>query len=116
MRPIKNGTNATCTLKKATPMIPIHQLLNRIRWDKEFGQGSFEIGYLDQVEQRILRIPLHEAHFEKGNRFSFDLEALDGTIQTIPFHRVREVHKNGHLIWRRPAPGQETPQDPSPSL
>ncbi|MBW1963074.1 MAG: DUF504 domain-containing protein, partial [Deltaproteobacteria bacterium] len=25
-------------------MIPVHELLNRIRWDKDFGKGSFEIG------------------------------------------------------------------------
>jgi uncharacterized protein (UPF0248 family) len=28
-------------------MTPLHELLNRIRWDPEFGRGQFKIGYLD---------------------------------------------------------------------
>lgn len=83
-------------------MVPIQELLNRIRWDKEFGKGFFEIGYCDRVERRIIRIPLQEIHFRKGNRFSFQLETFEGEVQSIPFHRVREVYKNGSRIWRRP--------------
>ena len=29
-------------------MIPIHELLNRIRWDAEFAKGTFELGYYDR--------------------------------------------------------------------
>lgn len=86
-------------------MIPIHQLLNRIRWDEDFGRGRFEIGYLDQLEQRIVLVPFRELRFEEGNRFSFEIEGPDDEFQTIPFHRVREVYKDGRLIWQRPAPG-----------
>jgi hypothetical protein len=28
-------------------MIPIHELLNRIRWDSELAKGNFELGYYD---------------------------------------------------------------------
>ena len=31
-------------------MTPIHELLNRIRWDPEFGRGRFEIGFFDRHE------------------------------------------------------------------
>jgi hypothetical protein len=34
-------------------MTPIHELLNRILWDKEFGQGRFEIGFYDRREGTI---------------------------------------------------------------
>jgi uncharacterized protein (UPF0248 family) len=82
-------------------MIPIHEFLNRIRWDKNFGKGSLEIGYFDHVEGKIIRIPLRELHFESGNSFSFDLPTLEGTVITIPFHRIREVYRDGLLIWSR---------------
>jgi len=39
-------------------MLPIHELLNRIRWDKEFGRGDFRIGYYDSIEDRLIRVPL----------------------------------------------------------
>jgi uncharacterized protein (UPF0248 family) len=40
---------------------------------------------------------------KKGNHFSFTT-CKDGDVQTIPFHRIREVGKNGDCIWRR-SPG-----------
>lgn len=93
-------------------MIPIHQLLSRIRWDPEFGRGRFELGYLDRVERRVIRIPFQEAHFAEGNRFSFEIENLDGTTTAISFHRVREVFRDGKLIWQRPASGEPTEDSP----
>jgi uncharacterized protein (UPF0248 family) len=41
-------------------MMPIHELLNRIRWDKEFGSGRFELTYYDRSQHRLLRIPLSD--------------------------------------------------------
>jgi len=82
-------------------MVPIQDLLNRIRWDREFGKGAFEIGYLDHVERRVVRVPLKSVHFERGNRFSFQLEDEMGEILSIPFHRIREVYRDGVLIWHR---------------
>ena len=83
-------------------MIPIQSLLNRIRWDKDFGKGDFEIGYDDHVSQKIVRVSLREILFEDGNLFSFQLRTEKGEVLTIPFHRIREVFKNGDPIWRRP--------------
>lgn len=82
-------------------MIPIQELLNRIRWDREFGKGHFEIGYDDHVGQKIIRIPFKEMIFGEGNHFSFRLQTAEGEVITIPFHRIREVYKDGHLIWHR---------------
>ncbi len=83
-------------------MTPIQDLLNRIRWDKEFGQGEFEIGYYDHVREEIIRVSLREVRFEHGNSFSFDLLTSDGELISIPFHRIREVRKEGAPIWSRP--------------
>jgi uncharacterized protein (UPF0248 family) len=84
-------------------MIPIHELLNRIRWDSEFARGEFEIGYLDRVEDRILRVPLREIEFLADNREMFRLIDAEGQAHHIPFHRVRELYKDGRLIWHRPS-------------
>src|SRR5229473_995016 len=44
-------------------MIPIHELLNRIRWDPEFARGSFELGYYDRAENRVILVPLKGVSF-----------------------------------------------------
>ncbi len=84
-------------------MIPIQDLLNRIRWDKEFGKGAFEIGYIDHISRKIVHTPLEKMQFEEGNHFSFKIEDPEGNLQAIPFHRIREVRKDGALIWSRPS-------------
>ena len=81
-------------------METILELLNRIHWDDEFGRGTFEIGIYDRVADTIEFRVLEELQLEKGNHFSFTL-CVDGEILTIPFHRIREVRKNGQTIWRR---------------
>ncbi len=91
-------------------MMPIHELLDRIRWDRDFGKGRFEIGYEDHSAREILQIPFEKVQFTEGDRFSFQIEDEVGRIKTIPFHRVREIYKDGHLIWQRPSA-----QTPSPA-
>lgn len=83
-------------------MIPIHELLNKILWNSEFGKGTFEIGYFDRVAQKIMRVPFRNILLEKGNHATFQLMDANGELLTIPFHRVREVYKDGELIWNRP--------------
>jgi uncharacterized protein (UPF0248 family) len=81
-------------------MIPIQDLFNKIRWDKEFGKGYFEIGYEDHWEEKIIRVAFKKVVFEEGNQFSFQIK-LGGEMVTIPFHRVKEVYRDGGLIWQR---------------
>lgn len=83
-------------------MIPIQDMLHRIQWDPEFGKGDFVIGYYDRVARRIARVPLRRVHLEKGARFSFEAVEDDGSVHSVPFHRVREVWRDGELIWQRP--------------
>jgi uncharacterized protein (UPF0248 family) len=84
-------------------MTPIHELLNRIRWDKAFGKGHFAIGYLDRCEGVIRRVALQDVVFPEGEGHVFQIVDDAGQFRRIPFHRVREVHKDGQLIWQRPA-------------
>ena len=83
-------------------MIPIHELLNRIRWDKEFGKGRIEIGFFDRREGTIHRVALREVLFPAGERRAFELVDELGQVRRIPFHRIREVARDGKIIWKRP--------------
>ena len=84
-------------------MTPIHELLARIRHDREFGTGQFEIGYLDRIEGTIHRVALKEIVFPADERRVFEVLDESGQHRRIPFHRVREVHRDGQIIWQRPA-------------
>jgi uncharacterized protein (UPF0248 family) len=88
-------------------MQPIHELLNRIHWDPEFGRGRFEIGYYDRLEKKIIRVPFMEVTQMPGNKFSFHVFDEDNIGHAVPMHRVREVYKDGELIWKRDPKAQK---------
>ena len=85
-------------------MIPIQQLLHRIRWDAEFGRAEFVIGYFDRLSRSVVRVPYSGVQYDGGERFSFTAVEADGSVHEVPLHRIREVTRNGVLIWQRPAP------------
>jgi uncharacterized protein (UPF0248 family) len=82
-------------------MIPIQDLLHRIRWDAEFGHAEFRIGYYDRIERRIVLAPLAELAFPEDQPNAFEWVDHSGELHTIPLHRIREVYRNGELIWQR---------------
>jgi uncharacterized protein (UPF0248 family) len=82
-------------------MMPIQELFHRIQWDPEFGKAEFMIGYHDRLAKRIVRVPFQRVHLAHGEHFSFDVMEDDGSLHMVPFHRVREVWRNGKSIWRR---------------
>lgn len=84
-------------------MIPIHELLSRVRWDKAFGQGDFEIGFVDRFESGIQRVALGEVTFPGTDGRSFQFVDAAGQVRRVPFHRIRQVYRDGVLIWHRPA-------------
>ncbi len=87
-------------------MIPIHELLYRIRWDQEFAKGNFQLGYYDRAEERIILVPLKQVTFPEDSPRSFQLVDPEGQVYRIPFHRVRAVYRDSQCIWHRgSAPG-----------
>ena len=82
-------------------MTPIQALLHRIQWDREFGKAAFEVGYLDRVAGGTVRVSFHDVRVEHGQLVALNAFAEDGSPATIPLHRVREVWRDGRLIWRR---------------
>lgn len=85
-------------------MTPIHELLSRIRWDPEFGRGEFVIGYYDRIADSVIRVPLSLVNFDSANHFSCHIVDSEGETHMVPLHRIREVYKDGALIWQRYPP------------
>ena len=81
-------------------MQPIHELLNQIRWDPNFRGGDFEIAFVDHAQPALRRISLRQMHFTES-RFAFEFVTEDDTVVSIPLHRIREVYRDGKLIWNR---------------
>ena len=82
-------------------MIPVQKLLNRIRWDEEYAKSDYLIGYYDRSEDRIIRIRFRELAFPPDDHFSFQLMDEEGELHDVPYHRVKEVYRDGVLIWHR---------------
>jgi uncharacterized protein (UPF0248 family) len=82
-------------------MMPIHELLNRIRWDQEFAKAEFRIGYYDRLEDAIILVSLQQVVQEPGDHFAMKVMDEGGIVHVVPFHRIKEVYRNGELIWKR---------------
>lgn len=83
-------------------MIPIHELLNRIRWDQKFARSEFTLGYYDRVAGQLSFVPFKEVSFPDHTPNTFRRTDAEGRTHRIPFHRVREVYQDGRRIWQRP--------------
>ena len=82
-------------------MQPIHELIDRIHWDKEFANAKFVIGYYDRVEDRVIRVDLKDITFEPDDHFNMTVTDEELEFHRVPLHRIREVYRNGKLIWWR---------------
>lgn len=82
-------------------MIPIHELLARIRWDPQFGRGRFELAYFDRGKRGLVRLPLERICMPAQERFGFEAIEEDGSVHSVPYHRVRALWRDGELIWSR---------------
>jgi uncharacterized protein (UPF0248 family) len=81
-------------------MQPIHELLNQIRWDPNF-TGEFEVAFVDRARPHLQRVSVRRIHFT-DQRFSFEILNDEDELVSIPLHRIRQVYRNGELIWNRP--------------
>ncbi|MCL7419855.1 MAG: DUF504 domain-containing protein [Methylobacter sp.] len=86
---------------KLSIMMPIQDLLNRIRWDEEFGRAQFQIGYYDRIAHALVLKALADITFPKDSRSIFEWNDAEGVTHTVPLHRIKQVIRNGKLIWQR---------------
>lgn len=85
-------------------MQPLEELLDRIKWDAEFGSGEFALGYYDRVSHTEQVVPFNTVTMDPERPGTFSIADEDGLVAHIPLHRVRTVYKNGVVIWQRPGP------------
>ena len=90
-------------------MMPIHELLNRIHWDPAFGAARFRLGYIDRLAGGLVHGDLREPFLREGEHFSVILWDENGEPHEVPLHRIREVWRDGELIWQRPSPPTPRP-------
>lgn len=82
-------------------MIPLRALLNRIRWDQDFANGDYRIGYEDRLAAGIVVVPLHQVVQIPGDHFFVHIMDDEGGGHRVPYHRIKEVYRNNILIWKR---------------
>jgi len=70
-------------------------------WDEEFRRSDFCIGYYDGIGDRLIHVPLRWISFKHNDHFSFDLIDHDGVLHSTPLQRIKEVYRDGELIWYR---------------
>jgi uncharacterized protein (UPF0248 family) len=86
-------------------VVPIQDVLHRIQWDPSWRASRFEIGYLDRVAGTLVRVPSGGLHLDAGRPAALTLHDSGGAVLSIPLHRVRQVWRDGAIIWER-RPGE----------
>ncbi len=79
------------------PNIYIGDLLNRIKWDKNIKLEEYTIAYFDSVAGKNFEVPFKNI-IKEGN---FMTIGVGRNKISIPLHRIRQVKRNGKLIWDR---------------
>ena len=75
-------------------MIPIKELLNKIKWDKREAPEQYSIFYFDRILKKLLQIP-----YTKIKRLEGSFMVMDNEEETsIPLHRVKKVMKNNIVV------------------
>lgn len=75
----------------------IGDLLNKIRWDKNLKPEEYTIIYFDRIKEARFEVPFTVM----GRIGNFFKVIKDGKEVMIPLHRIRQVKRNGKLIWER---------------
>jgi uncharacterized protein (UPF0248 family) len=78
-------------------MLPIHNLLNKIRWDKRENPEEYNIFYFDRILNKLISIPYKKIKKLEGSFMILNNEEESN----IPLHRVKKVTKNDIVVWER---------------
>ena len=106
-------------------MQPIHELLNKIKWDKREDPKQYSIFYYDRILKKLIKVPYakikriegsfmvldrlssHESKSsgktnpEKMGRDKVSEHFDDEEESNIPLHRIKKVAKNNIVVWER---------------
>ena len=76
-------------------MIPIIDLLNKIKWDKKENPEDYTLIYFDRIEETSKELKYKDI---KSIKEPFIL--INQNIN-IPLHRITQVRKKGVIVWQR---------------
>lgn len=79
-------------------MIPIHELLNKIKWNPSLNPKNYKIYYYDRILNSLKE--LNFTDIKEFDSFSMKIEK-DNKQVDIPLHRIREVKEKGKIVWKR---------------
>ncbi|OGM02714.1 hypothetical protein A3K72_02170 [Candidatus Woesearchaeota archaeon RBG_13_36_6] len=79
-------------------MIPIKDLLNKIKWDKNLNPNEYSIGYFDRISKKLVWIDFGQIKNIDGNFMILEKENKE---VDVPLHRIREVKQKKETIWKR---------------
>jgi len=79
-------------------MISIKDLLNKVKWDKKEEPSDYTVVYEDKLEKKYKEIAYNKIKKIEGAFMVLDRE---GEEVNIPLHRVKQVRKNGMVVWNR---------------
>lgn len=69
-------------------------ILNKIKWDKNLNPEEYIIIYIDRLKKTKKEIKFKD--IKEFNNFTLITEDKE-----IPLHRIREIKKQGKIIWKR---------------
>ncbi len=78
-------------------MQPIHQLLNKIKWDKRENPDDYLIFYYDRILKKLIQTPYNKIKRIEGSFMILDNEEESN----VPLHRIKKVEKNNVVVWER---------------
>ena len=78
-------------------MQPIHELLNKIKWDKRENPDDYIIFYYDRILKKLIQLPYNKIKRIEGSFMILDNEEESN----IPLHRIKKVEKNKVVVWER---------------
>ncbi len=79
-------------------MMPIIDLLNKIKWDKKEKPEDYEIIYFDRILGKQMTMPYTKIQALEDPFMVLRDKA--GEVR-IPLHRIQEVKKKSKTIWKR---------------
>lgn len=79
-------------------MMPIIDLLNKIKHDKRENSDDYTIVYLDRILNKGIEIRF--SSIQSWSKSFMLVSSLSGQVD-IPLHRIKQVKKNGTIVWKR---------------
>lgn len=79
-------------------MQTLKELISKIKFDKRENPADYDFFYLDRINHKKVKINFKDILRVEGEMFVIEKNNFE---TEIPLHRIRQVTKNGEIIWQR---------------